>query len=401
MPLTTPLVALCSVWLILVFLGLTEAFAHRRRLARIPVRVHVNGTRGKSSVVRLITAGLRAGGLSVCAKTTGTFATFIDPDGTEHPLHRPSQPNIIEQVRVLGRIAALAPDVAVVECMAVQPQFISLTELKMVRSTHGVITNARPDHLDVMGPTADDVALALVGSTPVSGRLFTAERERLDAFRHACEDRDTTLHVTDPDHVEHIEREAISRFAYTEHSENVALALDLCEALGVDRDTALEGMVQLTPDPGATRILHIDFFGRDLVFVNAFAANDPDSTERLWERVIEGKGEGRTRIALVNCRADRPNRSGELAAVAGTWSTADQYVLMGSGTFLFARAAVRAGIPADRILVCEHDEPGTVIEEVLAQCPGPSVIVGMCNIHGGGQEVARWFSNRARDVEEL
>ena len=46
----------------LLGLGIAESVAHRRRLARIPTRIHVAGTRGKSSVTRLIAAGLRAGG---------------------------------------------------------------------------------------------------------------------------------------------------------------------------------------------------------------------------------------------------------------------------------------------------------------------------------------------------
>ncbi len=39
--------------------GLVESLSHRRNLARIGTRVHVNGTRGKSSVARLIAAGMR------------------------------------------------------------------------------------------------------------------------------------------------------------------------------------------------------------------------------------------------------------------------------------------------------------------------------------------------------
>jgi hypothetical protein len=34
--------------------GFIESRLHRQRLARIPHRIHVNGTRGKSSVARLI-----------------------------------------------------------------------------------------------------------------------------------------------------------------------------------------------------------------------------------------------------------------------------------------------------------------------------------------------------------
>src|SRR6476646_2181595 len=63
--------------------GVFERRRHQRHLARIPGRVHVNGTRGKSSVTRLIAGGLRASGRRVFAKTTGTMARMIDPDGRE------------------------------------------------------------------------------------------------------------------------------------------------------------------------------------------------------------------------------------------------------------------------------------------------------------------------------
>ena len=39
-------------------LGAIESWIHRRNLARIPIRIHVNGARGKSSVTRHIAAGL-------------------------------------------------------------------------------------------------------------------------------------------------------------------------------------------------------------------------------------------------------------------------------------------------------------------------------------------------------
>ena len=57
----------------LVGLGGLEVAPHRRHLKAIPVRIHVNGTRGKSSVTRLIAAGLRQAGMIACAKTTGTL----------------------------------------------------------------------------------------------------------------------------------------------------------------------------------------------------------------------------------------------------------------------------------------------------------------------------------------
>ncbi|MCH2454865.1 MAG: poly-gamma-glutamate synthase PgsB, partial [Idiomarina sp.] len=72
------LAIVAGLWVALVLAGGLEALKHRWLVSRIPVRVHVNGTRGKTSVTRLIAAGLRAGGKRVCAKTTGSAAAVTD-----------------------------------------------------------------------------------------------------------------------------------------------------------------------------------------------------------------------------------------------------------------------------------------------------------------------------------
>ncbi|HHH10625.1 MAG TPA: poly-gamma-glutamate synthase PgsB, partial [Sorangium sp.] len=105
----------------LVSLGAAEFAIHQRRLRSIGTRIHVNGTRGKSSVTRLIAAGLRRGNMQTCAKTTGTLARFIAPDGRELPLYRPRGANIIEQRRVVSLAAQLGAEALVLECMALQP----------------------------------------------------------------------------------------------------------------------------------------------------------------------------------------------------------------------------------------------------------------------------------------
>jgi poly-gamma-glutamate synthase PgsB/CapB len=112
---------LLLVFMILVLLGLLEALLHRRHLSRIPIRVHVNGTRGKSSVTRLIAGGLREGGITTCAKTTGTLARMILPDASEYPVFRPAGANVIEQVRIIATAANYNARAIVVECMALQP----------------------------------------------------------------------------------------------------------------------------------------------------------------------------------------------------------------------------------------------------------------------------------------
>ena len=49
------------------------------------------------------------------------------------------------------------------------------------------------------------------------------------------------------------------------------------------------------------QVLHINYFKREIVFVNGFAANDPESTGKIWENMIEKFGEDRRKIMLINC----------------------------------------------------------------------------------------------------
>ena len=139
----------------------------------------------------------------------------------------------------------------VIECMALNPGLQSVCERKLVRSTHGVITNSRADHLDVMGPTVVDVARALAGTTPVGGKLFTAEQTHLNILREAAADRGSQLIAVDDEQVARVTWDELERFSYIEHPDNVALALKVCQDIGVDRDTALRGMWRSSPRPGS------------------------------------------------------------------------------------------------------------------------------------------------------
>jgi len=404
-PVLTGLGLLSGMAAALAGLGVAELAVHRRRLDGIGVRVHVNGTRGKSSVTRMIAAGLRAGGIRTCAKTTGTTARFILPDGREVPIYRPAGANIIEQRRIVAVAAACEAEALVIECMALQPRLQSLCELRLVRSTHGVITNARPDHLDVMGPGPDDVARALAGTTPVGGKLYTSERDRLDILRGAAEDRKSEVVAVgslEDELGDEAAAEALRSFRYTEHSDNVALALKVCEDVGVARDVALKGMTEATPDPGATIERRLRFFGREIVFVNGFAANDPISTRQIWAMATRRAGPVGRCVALMNCRADRPDRSQLLGAAFRSWGVADEelpgvdyVVLMGSGTFLFADAAVNAGLDPSKLVFAEGFSTEQIFERVVALCGTSALVMGMGNIGGGGLELVSYFRNRA------
>ena len=293
----------------------------------------MNGTRGKSSVTRLLAAALKANGIRVFAKTTGTLPRMILPNGKEYPVYRPSGANIIEQLRIVSLSANQEAEALVIECMAYSPHLQSLCELKLVRATHGVITNARADHLDVMGPEEEDVVKALLGTTPVKAKLYTCERDYIDEFQKACHDRQSELVSISAEESEMISDEEMAGFSYVEHKDNVALALKIAADLGVSREVALKGMYEVVADVGALNEFHISYFGRSLIFVNGFAANDPESTEMIWKLSLERHTNIDRRVMVINCRADRPDRTIQLAESITKWSRADYYILIGSGSY--------------------------------------------------------------------
>src|SRR5262245_8347115 len=116
-----PLVITLLLFLLLACYGVWEFRNHKFHLNHVPVRIHVNGTRGKSSVTRLIAAGLRSGGKKVIAKTTGTEPRIILEDGHEVPIYRIGKPNIIEQLTIVRFAWERNAEILAIECMAVHP----------------------------------------------------------------------------------------------------------------------------------------------------------------------------------------------------------------------------------------------------------------------------------------
>ena len=379
----------------MVGLGLAESVWHRRRLKSIPTRIHISGTRGKSSVTRLLAAAMRHAGIATAAKTTGTLPRLILPDGREVPVFRPSGANIIEQTRIVAAAADMQARALIVECMALRPELHWISENKLIRATHGVITNARADHLDVMGPTEVDVAKTLAGMIPVNGLLFTAEQRHLDILRQAAQDRNTTCLAVSPEAIDAITDSDLNGFCYKEHAENVALVLMILEHFGIPRQVAMEGMWQAHPDPGALTEYEMDFFGRKIFFVNGFAANDPESTARIWNMMQEKYHDVDTTVAVFNMRADRPSRTVQLARETDFWHGADKVILIGSGAYLFSRMAAKTSCDDTKLIYADYNRVEEIFESILEQCSGRTLVVGMGNIGEQGLELNRYFKNRS------
>lgn len=378
--------------LLLAALGLWEMLRHRWHRRRIPVRVHVNGSRGKSSVTRLIAAGLRAGGYRVFAKTTGSAARIILPDERELPIRRQGDPNIREQLGIFRLAVAHKADALVLECMAVRPDLQWATEHRIVKATHGVITNVRSDHLEAMGPRLSDVARNLSSTIPKRSEFFTAEYRFLDLMEGMALDNRTRFHLA---RAEEVAPEDLEGFSYVELADNLSLALKVCASLGIARDIALEGMRKVRPDPGALIPLRLREGEMQIEFINLFAANDPESTAFLWKHLALGERGDRT-LALINIRADRMRRSKDLAPLFGKQIKAYRYVLIGEMTHVFTDMIRRQGVPANEIIDLGGKSAQKIWDRIIAESTGHTTVVGIANIGGAGMSLMELLEGKER-----
>ncbi|MFC9750306.1 poly-gamma-glutamate synthase PgsB [Streptomyces niveus] len=371
----------CSAFLLTA--GVVEQRRHFTNLNRIPSRVLVNGIRGKSSITRLCAGALRGGDLVTVAKTTGTAARFIHPDATEEPVYRKfGIANVVEQIGIVRRAAAYNPDALVIECMAVMPALQEINQSKLIRSTIGVLCNVREDHLAEMGPTLDDVARSLSRSMPEDGICVTAEKERFDILQEEADARNCQLIYADPETVSDEELRGFSWFTF---KENVSIALKVAELMGVERETALQGMYDAPPDPGVLSVeRYLTPDGKRLRFANVFAANDPESTLMNINQLLDLGAIARPLNVVINCRPDRVERNGQMGEIVPDLQP-DKVFVIGHP----AKSAIDA-IPAEwrsRAVDLGGDkrDPEEFMRELLAQLGADSSLVAIGNIHGQGE----------------
>ena len=363
--------------------GIIEFKLHQRALSSIPLRIHVNGTRGKSSVTRLVAAGLREGGLKTFAKTTGTAPRVIDSNGLDRIIHRLRLPSIGEQVRLIDYFSKENPDAIVMECMAVQPQYQWISEHQMVKSHIGVITNVRPDHLDEMGPTEKDVAMSLCNSIPLEGTLITGEDEQTDLLEMVANANGTDFQKSDESAITQQELES---FSYMEHPSNVAVALDVCKKAGVDRNTALRGMHKVKPDLGALIAWNLNMVGKRVQFINAMAANDPVSTLQIWKFVIDRyPAEGGTCV-FFNSRDDRPVRTRQMIELTLEEIKPDYFFVRGDKVSSTVGRLNKLS-PRTKTRIISLGTPHSYLIDLMESLPDDTLLFAIGNQVGAGQEI--------------
>ncbi|MGB4585713.1 MAG: poly-gamma-glutamate synthase PgsB [Rectinemataceae bacterium] len=365
--------------------GFGENFLHQRNLRKLSLRVLVNGTRGKSSVTRLVAGALREAGRTTIAKTTGSAASIILEDGTEMPIERRLGPRITEQKAFTRLAVAREAQAIVVECMAVRPESQEVFSRQLVRPTLCVITNARVDHIEEMGNTEEDTVAALSFSIPSDGVLVATDR-RFEGKAGRFVVADASL----------IGADTLARFSYPVFAENVALALQVSSELGIDRETALRGMAAARPDIGAMGLFRVESSPFSAIVINGFAANDRLSTGLVWEKAVEFLPEDLPLVLLYNNRADREYRISEFLKLPRGLKNLKTVAVAGEHARKVARLFAAHGL--DSLAIEEGTDCETLLSSLGRRLGSEYILFGIGNIRGMGRKLMEYCAEHGRQI---
>jgi len=243
------------------------------------------------------------------------------------------------------------------------------------------------DHMEAQGRSQDDVASVLALDVPPGARAFVPAEEWNDRFAEAVVASGGEVVRVPPG-------EAPGEEGDSEFRSNQDLVWAAARYLGVKDELIREGLGAAQDDVGALRSWR---FGGDAtdepwVLVNAFAANDPDSTLQAYDRVVGAQGFGpEACIGLLNLRDDRGDRSLQWAEAleSGAISRFRKLYLAG----LHSRAVLhrlRNHPEAGRIEILRPASPEGTMDQLLGGEEGAAgVLFGFGNIHGLGETLVR------------
>ncbi len=360
------------------------------RSKRIPIRVGVTGTRGKSTVTRLVAAALRDSGACVLAKTTGSRAMLILPDGSEREIARRGLPSVLEQKRVIGLACRLGAGALVTEMMSVREECLSVESEHLIRPNVLVVTNVRPDHVDIQGETRAEIASCLASAFPRNGIVVLPEEEVLPVFSERASERRAKLVLA---------RSGGAGPAEGILEKNMRLAAEVARVLGVEAAVARRGMSGARPDFGSLKAWDAAD-GGPVAFINAFAANDPDSTKEALAGILDDPGfSGRALIGLLNLRRDRGDRTllWARAFEDGAFDMFGRVALIGGPARAFACRMRRTPTGRNgRFLLIEERSPERIFRRLAGLSAGPALVVGMGNIGGPGVAIVEHWERAGR-----
>jgi len=381
-----PLICLCGFLLYLYI----EAILIKRWRRAIPLCISITGTRGKTTIGRLLGSIMRGNQKITFTKTTGSEACFIFPDGTVQQIKRTYLPSIIEQKKTLRLAAKNKSNLLISEIMSIHPENHFVESQKILNPNIVIITNIRLDHTAAMGRTKAEIAAVFCLDIPPRAIVFIPQEEITESIKKMVLKQRGRLIAVPAGYYNNLGKQS-PHLQQNHFAQNLDLVYAVCRHLKITDEMILAGIKNTAIDIGLPVIYQIKLENRKFYFVNGFAANDPQSTVMLIQKIKKQIPEKDiSLVGLLTLRSDRAERSDQWLQNLQTNPLFKSLYVHGQHAPIFKRRL-------NNCKIFKTDKADEITTVLLHELPENSIIFGFGNIKGMGEKLIEYWS----EIREL
>jgi poly-gamma-glutamate synthase PgsB/CapB len=368
---------------------ISESILLNRRIKKIPLRISVTGTRGKSTVTRLLASILEENGKRVIAKTTGSEPCIILPDRKEMKIKRRGMVSIQEQLKFIKKATAVKAECIVTEIMSLHPDNHYVESQQIFKPNIVIITNIRRDHTEAMGESVEEIAEVFCLDIPGNAKVFLHENEYREVFQKAADQKGSVLNKIQNG----VSSEILKMnpdLKIEEFKENLDIIYSAGKSLNISDEQILKGILKTKHDIGKLKIWKFksEKGKKSNYFVNCFAANDPESTFQAVsgvQKILDQ--ESLKNIGLLSLREDTGDRTLQwINALKGTKNIFNKVYVIGRHANI-----VKRKVKNKNTEVLKISSPQTITEKLLKENEDKSAIFGIGNMAGVGKTLVEFW----------